>query len=62
MTGEVAEVSSNQGIEIFVEFVAFLSISLGLLNILPIPALDGGGKESVSLPEKRVSPMWLASR
>ena len=42
VTGEVAEVSNDHGIEIFFEFVAFLSISLGLINILPIPALDGG--------------------
>lgn len=30
------------GIEPFVKFLAVLSISLGLLNLLPIPLLDGG--------------------
>jgi regulator of sigma E protease len=26
----------------FLEFLAFVSISLGVLNLLPIPVLDGG--------------------
>ena len=38
VTGEVAEV----GVFPFFELVAIISISLGLINILPIPALDGG--------------------
>ena len=38
VTGEVAEV----GVFPFFELVAVISISLGLINILPIPALDGG--------------------
>ena len=38
ITGEVAEA----GISPFFELVAIISISLGLINILPIPALDGG--------------------
>jgi regulator of sigma E protease len=27
---------------IFVQFIVLLSISLGILNIMPFPALDGG--------------------
>ena len=38
VTGEVAEI----GVFPFFELVAIISISLGLINILPIPALDGG--------------------
>lgn len=34
--------SASRGIESFVFLIAQLSISLGLINILPIPALDGG--------------------
>ena len=60
VTGEVAEVSNAHGIEIFFEFVAFLSISLGLINILPIPALDGGKLVFVMVEcargGKRISP------
>ncbi len=32
----------NQGITPFVSFLAFLSISIGIINIFPIPGLDGG--------------------
>jgi len=32
----------NQGIALFLSFLAFLSISVGIINIFPIPGLDGG--------------------
>lgn len=38
MAGEVAE----QGLLPLINFVAFLSINLGVINLLPLPALDGG--------------------
>ena len=38
MAGEVAK----QGVIPLVQFAAFLSLNLGLINLLPIPALDGG--------------------
>ncbi len=38
MAGEVAE----QGVLPLLNFVAFLSINLGVINLLPLPALDGG--------------------
>ncbi|MBW7472453.1 RIP metalloprotease RseP [Marinobacter sp. F4218] len=38
----VAEASVSSGFEDFVRFLAYLSISLGVLNLLPIPVLDGG--------------------
>jgi regulator of sigma E protease len=38
MTGEVMKA----GISPLVEFAAFISINLGIVNILPLPALDGG--------------------
>jgi regulator of sigma E protease len=34
--------SAERGIDSFLVFIAALSLSLALLNILPIPALDGG--------------------
>lgn len=34
--------SAQIGISAFVVFLAFLSMSLGILNLLPIPLLDGG--------------------
>ena len=38
MTGEAAKL----GFLTFVTFFAYISISLGLMNLLPIPLLDGG--------------------
>lgn len=32
----------NEGLVPFLSFLAFLSISIGIINILPIPGLDGG--------------------
>jgi Predicted membrane-associated Zn-dependent proteases 1 len=36
------DIASSDGIIGLLRFVAFLSINLGLVNLLPIPALDGG--------------------
>lgn len=48
----------KQGVVTFFGFVAFLSINIGMLNLLPIPALDGGrllfiGYEAIT--KKKVS-------
>ena len=39
---KVAGASAQSGIGDFLSFLAYLSISLGVLNLLPIPVLDGG--------------------
>ncbi len=39
---KVAGASASSGLESFLGFLAYLSISLGVLNLLPIPVLDGG--------------------
>ncbi|KGK42510.1 zinc metallopeptidase RseP [Nitrincola sp. A-D6] len=39
---KVAGDSAASGLETFISFLAYLSISLGILNLLPIPMLDGG--------------------
>jgi regulator of sigma E protease len=39
---KVAGASAASGVEPFISFLAYLSISLGVLNLLPIPVLDGG--------------------
>ena len=38
MSGE----SARQGMTAFLGFIAFVSVNIGCLNLLPIPALDGG--------------------
>ncbi|MCI0440707.1 MAG: site-2 protease family protein [Chloroflexi bacterium] len=56
VTGEVAEA----GISPLFQFMAIISISLGIVNILPIPALDGGRLLFVIIEwvrrGKRISP------
>ena len=39
---ESAGSALNQGFVPFLSFLAFLSISIGIINIIPIPGLDGG--------------------
>ena len=34
--------SATLGIQSYLEFLALVSVSLGILNLLPIPVLDGG--------------------
>ena len=56
ITGEVAKA----GISPLLEFAAFFSINLGIINLFPIPALDGGRIVFVLLEwvrrGKRISP------
>ena len=56
LTGEVAKA----GISPLLEFAAFLSINLAIINIFPLPALDGGRIAFVFLEAvrrgKRISP------
>ncbi len=39
---QVAGDTASYGLEPFMNFLAYLSVSLGVLNLLPIPMLDGG--------------------
>ena len=39
---KVANASADSGLQSFLKFMAYLSVSLGVLNLLPIPMLDGG--------------------
>lgn len=39
---KVASASAESGLQSFLTFMAYLSVSLGVLNLLPIPVLDGG--------------------
>ncbi len=42
MIAKLAKDSAREGESNFIAFIAFLSLNLGLLNLLPIPVLDGG--------------------
>ena len=57
--------AASQGFYSLISFVAFLSVNLGIVNLLPIPALDGGrivfiGYEAITKrkPNKKVEN-WL---
>lgn len=53
MAGEVA----NQGMLPLLNFIAFLSINLGVINLLPLPALDGGHIVILLLEALRGKPL-----
>ncbi len=42
MIAKMAKDSAREGESNYIAFIAFLSLNLGLLNLLPIPVLDGG--------------------
>lgn len=42
LIGKMAFESAKMGIDVLISFVAFISIQLAIINILPIPLLDGG--------------------
>jgi regulator of sigma E protease len=42
MVYQMASVSGAKGWDAFLLMLALVSINLGLINLLPIPALDGG--------------------
>ena len=55
--------SVNQGLAYYLGFLALVSVSLGVLNLLPLPMLDGGHLmyyifEGVT--GRPVSDLWLA--
>jgi len=39
---KIAGASAESGIIAYITFMAYLSVSLGVLNLLPVPMLDGG--------------------
>lgn len=53
MAGEVAQM----GFAPLLQFAAFLSINLGIINLLPVPALDGGHFVTLILEAFRGKPL-----
>ena len=55
--------SVNQGLVVYLGFLALVSVSLGVLNLLPLPMLDGGHLMYClfeGLTGRPVSDLWLA--
>jgi regulator of sigma E protease len=49
--------SARLGFDYYLKFLALISISLGVLNLLPIPVLDGGHLLYYSLEAIRGGPL-----
>jgi len=45
------------GIVAFISFLALISVNLGVLNLLPVPVLDGGHLVYLSIEKLRGSPL-----
>ncbi len=56
-TVEVIAESASQGIESLLYFFVFISMNLGVVNLLPIPALDGGRIVFVLIEAIRKKPL-----
>lgn len=52
--------SFSQGFALFIYFVASLSLAVGLVNLLPIPGLDGGSIVYALLEKIRGKPVSIA--
>lgn len=52
----------NNGIIPFIGFLAFLSIAIGIINILPIPGLDGGHLLFQTIESIRRRPISIATQ
>jgi regulator of sigma E protease len=54
---QVAGVAAQHGVEQFLVMAALVSLNLGLLNLLPVPLLDGGQASMVMLEAVRRRPV-----
>ncbi len=53
--------SAQRGLEPFLRFLAMISISLGVLNLLPVPVLDGGHLLYFAIEAVKGSPLSEAA-
>lgn len=60
--GEASGESAQQGPLTFLSFLAFLSVNLAVLNLLPIPILDGGHLMFLAVEAVRGRPLSLEAR
>lgn len=60
--GEASGASAERGIAEYIYFLAFLSVNLAVLNLLPIPILDGGHLMFLLIEAVRGRPLSLESR
>ncbi|MES2662090.1 MAG: RIP metalloprotease RseP [Pseudomonadota bacterium] len=59
---QVAGETAISGLQTFLNFLAYLSISLGVINLLPIPVLDGGHILMTMIEAIRRKPLSLRAQ
>ncbi|MFQ5824629.1 MAG: RIP metalloprotease RseP [bacterium] len=59
---KIAGESAKAGLQRLFEFTALISINLGILNILPIPVLDGGHLIFLAIEAIRRKPLSIKTR
>jgi regulator of sigma E protease len=62
MMYRVASVSGNRGWESFLLLMALISVNLGLINLLPVPMLDGGHVLVFAIEAVRRRPLTARQR
>jgi regulator of sigma E protease len=60
--GEASGQAAQEGLPVFLSFMALLSINLAILNLLPIPILDGGHLVFLALEAIRGKPVSMEQR
>tara|TARA_B100000678_G_scaffold180642_1_gene150777 strand:- start:4425 stop:5798 length:1374 start_codon:yes stop_codon:yes gene_type:complete len=58
--GKIAGLSAKAGLLPFISMIALISINLGLVNLLPIPILDGGQLVLIAAEKLKGSPLSQA--
>lgn len=59
---DVTTQAAEQGWEVFLHTMAMISINLGLVNLLPVPVLDGGHIVQAGVEAVRRKPLSLRAR
>lgn len=62
MIGHMASKAGQDGIEAFLRMLAIISINLGILNLLPIPLLDGGKLAILAVEAVKRGPLSMRTR
>lgn len=59
---QASAVAASNGLSDFIHFMCFLSIQLGILNLLPIPVLDGGHVVFLGIEAIRRKPLSIRTQ
>ncbi len=62
MIGHMASKAGAEGIETFLRMLAVISINLGILNLIPIPLLDGGKLAILGVEAVKRGPISMRAR